>query len=1093
MAPNSNTQKPRLKIRALSAAVATCFAAAPAWSLTETDLVKKVNGTATFNQVGNVLTIANSNGAILEWARFGIPAGEMVKFDQAASSSVLNRVLAGGGLSAIYGTLQSSGRVWLVNPAGILVGPGGTIDTASFIASTLAIRNEDFLAGKLTFSGPGGNVINQGVITTPTGGSVYLIGANVSNEGVITTPKGETLLAAGQTVNLVDTSTPGVKIEITGAAGNATNLGTIAAEAGRIGMAGVIVRNSGALNASSAVEEGGKVFLRASQDTYVDGNGRIVATGTKGGRVEVLGNRVAVMDSAAIDASGTNGGGTVLVGGDYQGNNPAVRNSQITYFGPNASIKANAVGSGDGGKVIVWADDTTRAYGHIEARGGANGGNGGFVEVSGKRYLDYQALTDTRAPQGTAGTLLLDPEEITVYPSGSDTTTSWYGAGAYFFDSYGGTPATLSWTTINSNLALGSVKLQSGTYQGYGGNITFTPGTYISTYNNVLDLRAYHPGSPYDNTVGNINLSGAYINLVGDFYAFAGWDNLGSSVRTGYGNLNVSGSTIQANSINLIAGNYLQISNSTLNATGSGMNMLGLAGGYGVYSSGTSMTAANGSVMVNSTYGGIFLGSSSITSGYGGTAINLTAYQGSIGVGTLNATGSGGGAYVYAGYSILDDNGSGVTNINANGGTIYLNSTFGAGPYSGIGISMDTGGTPGAIYASVGSGSTNGGISIRHSGNAPASVQLTDNSTNPYENFVEFRASGDINLTGSHSFTSYGGDIWIEAAGNLTAGGATFAGNPSEIGLYAGNTLNVNQSLSVSNMGGAYYPFIGLVAGSTINVNGSLYSAGEIGMVAGITLDKLDKLDNVDGPADLASFLISTGGTININAPVEAYDSIGMMAGNINLTGSSGYVKSYYGDIFGVVGGDITLSDGASITAGYDVYLGLLGPTSTLYLNKTTGLAPSYIVADGYSGMPYSVNLGFPTRSSGGIVIDGIETSTSTPGGSGLFVLNHDTPATPGAGLNIYYGQTQLDSGVSNTLTNTVTGTTDLNTDGGVLLPPPPPPGGTQTAGLDGQSTGGGEGEFGGKEGDKENGKDGDKKSDDSQKRGKKPVRQCKG
>jgi filamentous hemagglutinin family protein len=346
MAP-SVTQKSCPRTRALAVAVATCFATAPAWSLPTAPTV--VNGTAAFNQAGNVLSVTNSNNAIINWQKFGIAAGEVTKFIQSsASSSVLNRVV-GGDLSAIYGSLQSNGRVWLVNPAGILVGRGATIDTAAFVASTLGIRNEDFLAGKLTFSGAGGNVVNQGSITTPTGGSVYLVGANVENSGIINSPKGEVILAAGQTVNLVDTATPGVKVEITGAEGNTTNLGEIAAEAGRIGMAGVIVRNSGTLNASSAVEQGGRVFLKASQDTYVDGSGRIVATGTRGGRVEVLGNRVAVMDQASIDASGTNGGGTVLVGGDFQGKNTDIQNSQVTFFGPNAQIKANATDNGDGG------------------------------------------------------------------------------------------------------------------------------------------------------------------------------------------------------------------------------------------------------------------------------------------------------------------------------------------------------------------------------------------------------------------------------------------------------------------------------------------------------------------------------------------------------------------------------------------------------------------------------------------------------------------------------------------------------------------------------------------------------------------------
>ncbi len=190
-----------------------------------------------------------------------------------------------------------------------MVGPGGRVDTAGFVAVDAvhyAMRTSWPGAICSSMSGGAGNVVNQGEIRTPAGGSVYLIGSNVSNEGIITTPQGETILAAGATVSLIDSATPGVKVDITGAAGKATNLGSITAEAGRIGIAGVIVRNSGTLNASSVVSDGGRIFLKASQDAYVDGNGRIVTTGTKGGSVEVLGNRVAVMDNAEIDASGVN-------------------------------------------------------------------------------------------------------------------------------------------------------------------------------------------------------------------------------------------------------------------------------------------------------------------------------------------------------------------------------------------------------------------------------------------------------------------------------------------------------------------------------------------------------------------------------------------------------------------------------------------------------------------------------------------------------------------------------------------------------------------------------------------------------------------
>ena len=383
------TRLPRTRI--LAAAVSTCFSTCFIAGVEATNLPTGgvvANGNANFNQVGNTLNITNSNGTIINWNSFSIGNGYTTNFIQpSVSSSVLNRVLSADP-SVILGSLTSNGRVFLINPNGILVGAGARIDVAGFTASTLNLSDANFLANKLQFeatpagANPAGSVINHGSITTPSGGSVYLVAPNVSNDGIIHTPQGEVILAAGQTITLLDTSTPGVSVEITGAEGNATNLGTVVAEAGRIGIAGVIVKNSGTLSASSATTQGGRVFLKASQDAYVDGNGRITTTGTKGGSVEVLGDRVAVMDNAAIDASGTNGGGTVLIGGDYQGKNAAIQNSTITYFGPNASINANATDNGNGGKVIVWANDTTRAYGSIEAKGGPNGGNGGFEEDS---------------------------------------------------------------------------------------------------------------------------------------------------------------------------------------------------------------------------------------------------------------------------------------------------------------------------------------------------------------------------------------------------------------------------------------------------------------------------------------------------------------------------------------------------------------------------------------------------------------------------------------------------------------------------------------------------------------------------------------
>ncbi|MBI5900474.1 MAG: filamentous hemagglutinin N-terminal domain-containing protein, partial [Rhodocyclales bacterium] len=508
------------------AAVAACFMVGQPFANPVNPTV--VSGTATFSQSGTRLTVTNSNGAIINWDKFSIKAGETTHFAQpSVSSAVLNRVL--NDPSAIYGTLSSNGRVWLINPAGIMVGAGGRIDTAGFVASTLNVRNEDFLAGRKLFENTPGatSLINQGEIRTPAGGSVYLIGSNVSNDGIIHTPAGETILAAGNTVSLIDSATPGVKVEITGAVGNSTNLGSITAEAGRVGIVGVIVRNSGVVNASSVVNEGGRVFLRASQDAYVDGSGRIVTTGTKGGSIEVLGNRVALTDQAAIDASGAEGGGRVLVGGDYQGQNPAVANAAVTYVGAGAKITADATEVGAGGTVIVWADDTTRMHGGISARGGAQGGNGGFVETSGKRHLDVTgARVDTSAGSGTVGQWLLDPTDIGIV-AGAGTTT-----GIDIFGVPTAASATVYAADINANLATTDVMFSTASAYGGFGNITVYGGVNITNSSGLARTFGLEANGGIDVQYGSLISGGAASPLSVLMKAYGGSATLAGTIKT---------------------------------------------------------------------------------------------------------------------------------------------------------------------------------------------------------------------------------------------------------------------------------------------------------------------------------------------------------------------------------------------------------------------------------------------------------------------------------------------------------------------------------------------------------------------------------
>lgn len=528
-------QAANMRRRLLPVLVAACFNSSAA--LANPSGAQIVNGQAAFSSQGNILTITNTPGTIINWQSFGINAGEVTRFvQQNAGSSVLNRVV-GQDPSKILGALQSNGRVFLINPNGVVFGKGAQVDVNGLVASSLDISNEDFLAGNMNFriGDKAGKLRNQGRITTPHGGQVYLIAPDVENSGIITSPQGDVMLAAGHAVKLVDSANPDLHVVVSARDNQALNIGRIVAQGGKTGIYGALVKQRGIINANSAVVgENGKIVLKASRDIDVaagsmtsangieggsvtlqsDGTtlvqGRVEAKGEdgKGGQISMLGQRVGLDGPAVLDVSGKTGGGTVLVGGDYQGKGTAP-NASVTYTGEQASIKADATENGDGGKVVVWADHTTRSYAQISARGGARGGNGGLVETSGKKYLDVGAsFPDVRAPRGVSGTWLLDPENILIAPAASTPV------------------AGLSWelaadgtTMLNSAVLIGYLQSQgsaivSTSGNGTGnGNITLADGLDAAlTSDATLTLRAHN-----DIALNNrINASGGKLDLILD-------------------------------------------------------------------------------------------------------------------------------------------------------------------------------------------------------------------------------------------------------------------------------------------------------------------------------------------------------------------------------------------------------------------------------------------------------------------------------------------------------------------------------------------------------------------------------------------------
>lgn len=395
-------------------------------------------GTATFAINGNVYTVTNTPNTIIDWRQFNVANGELLRFlQQNPQSVVLNRVI-GTDPSQLFGLLQSNGRVVLVNPNGILFGPNASVDVAGLIASTLNLSDADFLAGRMAFNGGGGLLQNQGRITTPLGGSVMLVGGDVTNSGVITAPGGRILLAAGQSVSLADTGTPGLSVTLKADGNKALNLGELNAQGGSIDMYGALVEHSGMARAdSAAIDAHGNIVLKAATAATVSGTVSATGTAGSGGTVQVLGDSVALAGTARIDASGRQGGGTVLVGGDLQGANPAVQNARTAAVAAGAQIDASATGNGDGGKVVVWSNDKTDYAGSIFARGGAQGGNGGQVETSGKQLSFDKGSVNTLAPKGRTGNWLLDPAVFCFYVSSASECTGAAAAGATDFNTLG--------------------------------------------------------------------------------------------------------------------------------------------------------------------------------------------------------------------------------------------------------------------------------------------------------------------------------------------------------------------------------------------------------------------------------------------------------------------------------------------------------------------------------------------------------------------------------------------------------------------------------------------------------------------------------
>ena len=387
--------------------------------------------------------IQSSDKVIIDWRSFSIDWDELVRFLQPDSDSIaLNRV-NGDTPSYILGQLTADGRVMLINPNGVLFGDSAVVDIGSLVATTIDIRNEDFMVGDYNFDverASGGTVVNRGRITAAEGGIVALVAPGVENSGVIVARLGRVALASGNSFALdfygdrliqigVDDSVAERLLAPDGTELKALvdNSGEIYADGGTVMLMAASVAKDvvdyainmeGIIEARTATERNGQIVLEGAGEGIVRVTGTLDASGREsgdtGGDVKILGSKVGIVGQAEVDVSGDAGGGEVLIGGNFQGRGPE-RNADFTTIGSEVAIQADALTTGDGGRVIVWSDRVTRFYGNISARGGRDSGDGGFAEISGKQHLQFAPNSiDLSAPIGLIGELLLDPLDIVI-------------------------------------------------------------------------------------------------------------------------------------------------------------------------------------------------------------------------------------------------------------------------------------------------------------------------------------------------------------------------------------------------------------------------------------------------------------------------------------------------------------------------------------------------------------------------------------------------------------------------------------------------------------------------------------------------------
>ncbi|OCR00492.1 hypothetical protein BCD67_10885 [Oscillatoriales cyanobacterium USR001] len=835
----------------------------------------------------------SSDGANLfhSLTRFGVEPGQVANFlTNPAIHNILTRVV-GGEASIINGLISVSGgnaNLYIMNPAGMIFGSNARLDVpGSFLATTansIGLNNGSFNAtgannyasligtpNTFNFSPQSGVIVNAGELAVGEGKNLTLLGGIVINTGKLAAPAGQITIAAVKGENVVRISQTGLLLSLeipTGESG--INHNSISHSSSQITplslpqlLTGGDISHATGLNVNAdgqvVLTTSGQILPSVAGGAIASGNINVSSTNV-GGTVNVLGSGVGLF-GANIDASGIFGGGNVRIGGDFRGLG-VVPNATNTYIDSNSAIAANAISTGNGGRIIVWADKTTGFFGRISATGGF----GGFVEVSGKENLTFNGSVDTRGVNGL-GTLLLDPKNINIIDGetgandeeiaqgsilGEDASGDFFTISAKALENLAATTDIVLEATndiVINPLASGKLNLAATT-----GSITFTAdsdrdavGSFSMRSSDTIvtqggKVSIYGVGI----SVGNINTNGGDINLASGIGEIRANQLSSANLSANAGNITVSsGSDININSLLSDGKN----TGGNINISGSGTIRTEVLSASGNVA---------GNVMANALEN-LTAGQINTTGNSKGGEINLTSRTGSliVGIGENSQLTS-------SNQQVTTTNNQQVTNSkiaaaanNGNSGNISLNAAQNV--------------TAGNIDAK---GNGGGNVTLKGAGDISAGAIASTN--------------GDISLTGQEiDFT--GGNNSVSSGGNLSLQST----NPNQ-SMAIGNSINQGKNtldLTDIDLAALGNGFAAIAIGGN-NSSGTIEIANGTTFRDPVTIQSNANLGRVTATGTLlgidnASITIKSDSDINIGNVSTAGSEIRIVSNQGNITTES--------------------------------------------------------------------------------------------------------------------------------------------------------------------------------------------------------------